>query len=244
MIKVKIEKFEGPLNLLLKLIEKEELDVTQISLAKIADQYIDYIRNSAVINPEEMADFLVVAAKLLLIKSKALLPFLFPEEDEEIEEFEQQLKMYKDFLEATKKINKILGKGKFMFAKEFNRKAVLNNENVFSPPKKLVADDLADVFRDLLERVKPAEKLEKATIEDKINIEDRIFLIQRMIVSRVKMSFNKLLKESKTKTEVIVNFLAILELMRQKEIVLEQGDLFTEIVISKYEQINLGEESI
>ncbi len=71
---VKLEKFEGPLSLMLKLIEKEEMDITQISLAKIADEYVAYIRKSENIQPENMADFLVIAAKLLLIKSKALLP--------------------------------------------------------------------------------------------------------------------------------------------------------------------------
>ena len=93
----KIDKFEGPLGLLLQLIEKEEMDITEISLAKIADQYIEYIRSYKGIGPEEMADFLVVAAKLLLIKSRALLPFLKGEAEEEIQEFEHQLRMYKEF---------------------------------------------------------------------------------------------------------------------------------------------------
>jgi segregation and condensation protein A len=234
MIDVKLEKFEGPLSLLLQLIEKEELDITQISLAKIADQYIEYIRKSAAINPEEMADFLVVAAKLLLIKSKALLPFLFPEEEEEIEELEHQLLMYKEFLEAAKKINTILNKGKFMFAKEFNRKAVMNGAKFFSPPKKLIAVDMATVFGELIERVKPAEKLEETTIEDKINIEDKIFSIKNLIKQRIKLSFNQVLNEARSKTEVIVSFLAILELMRQKHVILAQDELFSEIVISEY----------
>ncbi|RLC38634.1 chromosome segregation protein ScpA, partial [Candidatus Falkowbacteria bacterium] len=73
---IKLEKFEGPLSLLLKLIEREEMDITDISLARVAEDYVAYIREVENINPEEMADFLVVAAKLLLIKSKALLPYL------------------------------------------------------------------------------------------------------------------------------------------------------------------------
>src|SRR3990167_8461875 len=107
MLYFKIEKFEGPLGLLLQLIEKEEMDITEIYLAKIADQYIDYIRNSKSIEPEEMADFLVVAAKLFLIKSRALLPFLQGEVEQEIQDFENQLKMYKEFLEAAKKVHAI-----------------------------------------------------------------------------------------------------------------------------------------
>ena len=134
LMNFKIDKFEGPLALLLQLIEKEELDITEISLAKIADQYIEYIRSCKGIGPEELADFLVVAAKLLLIKSRALLPFLKGEAEEEIEEFEHQLRMYKEFLEAAKKIEAIIGKKRFSFAREFNRQAFLASAHLFSPP--------------------------------------------------------------------------------------------------------------
>ena len=139
MVNFKLEQFNGPLDLLLKLIEKEELDITQISLAKITDQYIEYIKSTSYIKPEDMADFLVMAARLLLIKSKALFPYLqFGEEDEDVEELERQLKMYKEFIEATKKIEVMIGKKKFMFMREFNRKYILNNlVNNFSPPKSL-----------------------------------------------------------------------------------------------------------
>ncbi len=233
MIQIKLEKFEGPLGLLLQLIEKEELDITQISLAKIADQYVNYIKNSTQISPDEMADFLVVAAKLLLIKSRALLPYLYPEEEEEIEELEQQLKMYKEFLEAARQIEAILKKKKFMFAREFNRKAILANINLFSPPKSLTSSDLAMVFRDLLARIEPPEKLEEETLDYKINIEDKILTIQQMLLNRIKIGFSKILASTKSKTEIIVSFLAMLELIKQKDIMVQQNGLFTEILISK-----------
>ncbi|MEA3398132.1 MAG: segregation/condensation protein A [Patescibacteria group bacterium] len=234
-MRFKIEKFEGPLGLLLQLIEKEEMDITQISLAKIADQYVDYIRDSDCISPEEMADFLVVAAKLLLIKSKALLPYLYPEEEEEIEELEQQLRMYKEFLKAAKQIDKLIGKKKFMFAREFNRKAVLSNINLFSPPKKLAAAGMWMVFSDLLARVKPPEVLKEETLDRKINIEDKILDIQKILIERIKVSFSRIMAGAQNKTEIIVSFLAVLELMRQREIVLKQDNLFDDILISKME---------
>lgn len=231
---IKVEQFEGPLGLLLKLIEKEEMDITQISLGKIADEYVAFIKTSEKINPEEMADFLVVAAKLLLIKSKALLPYLYPEEEEELEELEHQLKMYKEFLEAMKKVEKIIGKKKFMFAREFNRKAVLNSAKVFSPPKKVVKEDIKEVFQELIERIRPIEeKLEERKIEKQINIEDRISKIQKMITNRLKFSFNNVLDDANSKTEIIVSFLAMLELMKQREILVDQDELFTDITISK-----------
>jgi len=234
MIDIKIDKFRGPLGLLLQIIENEELDITEVSLARIADQYVKYIRSSNDIDPDKMADFLVLAAKLLLIKSKALLPYLYPEEEEEIEELEEQLRMYKEFIEATKQIEKMIGKKKFMFAREFNRKEVLTNINTFSPPKNLKKNDLKELLEDLIIRVKPADQeLEKGKIEDKINIEDKIRSIHNMLLNRIKVSFSSILSGSKNKTEIIVNFLAMLELVKQRDAVVEQGELFGEIEVSK-----------
>ncbi len=244
MLNIKIEKFQGPLSLLLQLIEKQEMDITEISLAKIADQYIDYIKNLNQINPEETADFLVVAARLLLIKSKALLPYLYPEEEQEIEEFEQQLKMYKEFLDAMKGIEATLKKKKFMFTREFNKKAVLSlvqginpsallGTGFFSPPKKLSAEDLSTIFKDILNSIEPEQQLEEEKLEHKVNIEDKILVIQRMLINRIKVSFNKLLNNTESKTEVIVSFLAMLELIKQRDIIVYQDGLFDEMVISK-----------
>jgi len=234
MLDFKTEKFQGPLALLLQLIEKEELDITEISLAKIADQYIDYIKKSGQIDPEATADFLVVAAKLLYIKSKALLPYLYPEEDEEVEELEQQLKMYKEFLEAMKVIEAMIGKKKFAFAREFNRKALLNNLNFFSPPKKLTKENMAAVFEELISIIKPQEeKLEEEKLERKINIEDKILSIQQILLEKIKINFSKIMEKAESKTEIIVSFLAILELIKQRNIFADQDDLFGEITINK-----------
>jgi len=235
MINIKIEKFEGPLDLLLQLIEKEEMDITQISLAKIADDYVSYIKDSSTISPDEMADFLVVAARLLLIKSRALLPYLFPDEEEEIDEFEKQLRMYKEFIEAAKAIQKMLGKKKFMFTRVFNRKAILSQaKNMFSPPAKLVANDLSMVAEDIISKIKPyIFELEEEVLERKIKIEDKIVAIQNLLIKKIKFAFSRVVADAKTKTEVIVSFLAILELSKQKELIVEQGGLFEEIMIDK-----------
>lgn len=234
-LNIKIEKFEGPLSLLLQLIEQEELDVTEVSLAAVADQFVEYVRQADSFQPEEVADFLVVAARLLLIKSKALLPFLYPEEEQEIEELERQLKMYKEFVQAAKSVEKLLGKKKFMFAREFNRKAALSLEKAFSPPKKLAQEDLRSAFQDLLSRLSPPLELEEGRIEEKINIEEKIADIRNLIKSRAKASFSNLLSSAKSKTELIVHFLAALELMRQREAVLTQDSIFGEIFIAKFD---------
>jgi len=240
MLNFKIDKFEGPLGLLLQLIEKEEMDITEICLAKIADQYIEYIRSLKEIEPEEMADFLVVAAKLLLIKSKALLPFLKGEAEEEIKEFEDQLRMYKEFLEAAKKIEALIGKKRFSFAREFNRRAILANANFFSPPrlaggraKNLRVEDLFALINEIIKNVKPVELLEEKKIAEMIKIEDKILAIQQFLVDKIKVNFNHILGGQQNKTEIIVSFLALLELVKQRSIVVMQGDLFGEIEINR-----------
>lgn len=222
------------MGLLLQLIEKEELDITEVSLAKIADQYINYMKELVVANPDETADFLVIAAKLLYIKSKALLPYLYTEEDEGIEELEQQLKMYKEFLEAMKVIEAMIGKKKFTFAREFDKKAILANLKIFSPPTKLNKEDLALVFKNLISQIRPEEeKLEEEKLERKINIEDKILAIQKALLDTIKVNFSKFLAKAGSKTEIIVSFLAILELIKQRDVFAEQEGLFGEITINK-----------
>jgi len=233
MVTIKIEKFEGPLILLLRLIEKEELDITQVSLVHITDQFIEYVSKITNIDPDEMADFLVVATKLLLIKSRALLPYLYPEEEKELEDLTKQLRMYKEFLEAKKKNEKIINNKKFMFAREFNRRAILSNINLFSPPKRITTVDFKKFFKELLARLKPSEKLEEKKLEPKISIEDKILEIKQMIINRIKISFNRFFTKSNSKTEIIVTFLAMLELIKKREVAVSQKKLFGEILISK-----------
>ena len=107
----KLEQFEGPLDLLLRMIEEEKMDVTQVALSKVTDQFIQYLTGIEEKQPEELADFLVVASKLLLIKSRVLLPQVVLEEDGS--DLEKQLRIYKEYLEASKILHKIILKKKF-----------------------------------------------------------------------------------------------------------------------------------
>jgi segregation and condensation protein A len=239
MVQVSVANFSGPFDLLLKLIEKEELDITKISLAKITDEYIEHIKASPAIRPEEMADFLVIAAKLLFIKSKALFPFLqfSADEDDNSEDLEKQLKMYKEFLEAAKKIDKIIGKKKFMFPREFNRKALLHNLQKFFPPKNLIAADLSTAFQEILGRLQRAPQLDEETIEISVSIEDKIRQIQEIIKLAANSTFSQLAGKSGSKTDIIVSFLALLELIKQKAVSVRQDELFEEIEINSYHEI-------
>lgn len=237
-MEVKTEKFSGPLELLLSLIEKEEMDITEIALAKIADEYIDYLKNSPQVDPEQIADFLVIAAKLLYIKSKALLPYLStPEEDEEVADLERQLRMYKEFLEASKTIEKMLAKKKFSFIRDYGqsgKRRRLFFWQKFSPPGSLTKEKMREQFEYILGFLAAEEQeLKEEIIEHKINIEEKITLIQRALVEKIRFNFSQIVKEAKNKTEVIVSFLAVLELAKQRELTFEQVELFSEIVINK-----------
>lgn len=228
--KVNIEKFEGPLDLLLQLIEKEELDVTQVSLANVTDQYIQYLKEIEEINPGELADFLVIAAKLLYIKSKILLPSLYIDEQDEGTDLENQLKIYKEYWEAAKKVQKMISKKRFIF---FREKLVMADIPAFNPPKSLNKEKMHKVFRQIIKDLAPPMKLKEHKISKKISIEEKINHIKKMIFERAVMSFGTLLENAKDKNEVIVSFLAMLELVKQRTVRVDQEDLFHEILIKK-----------
>lgn len=238
MIDIQTEKFQGPLGLLLQMIEAQELDITEIALAGIADQYIKYIEEADNIDPDETADFLVIAARLLYIKSKALLPYLVLEEEEEVfDDLEKQLRMYKKFIEASLKIADLLKKEEIMFAPVFNK--ILRREkpleSVFAPPSKLDKEVLWKSYLQILEAWKKRQvvKLPEKRLEIKINIEDRINYIRSLLAEKLSISFQKILEKSQSKAEVIVNILAMLELAKQRELEFEQVELFSEIRVLK-----------
>lgn len=231
--KVKLEQFEGPLDLLLQLIEEQKLDITQVSLAQVTDQYIEYLHQAVdkhQISAGELADFLVVASKLLLIKSKALLPYLEWGEEEEAVDLEKQLKIYKEYLEASKIIQKMVSKKKFTYSRE---KLLTIKEVGFNPPKSLTIKKIQKVFKSFLEELKPIVQLPRDVIRKTINIQEKISQIRERILAKASMNFGELLKSAKDKTDVIVSFLALLELVKQKSINVDQQNLFEDIKISR-----------
>lgn len=228
---VKVEQFEGPLDLLLQLIEQNKLDITQLSLSGITEQYIQTLQGASDrISPHELADFLVVAAKLLLIKSKALMPYLSWGEEEEGIDLERQLKMYKEYFEASRVIQRMIGKKHFSY---FREKFLVAGDIGFHPPRGITQSKLADIFRTIVEGLMPLSYLPKSVIRRTMNIQEKISRIRNMILDQANVHFSHILKEAKDKTEVIVSFLAILELMKQREVAVKQSAMFEEIIIEK-----------
>lgn len=224
----KIEKFEGPLELLLELIESEKLPIAEVSLAQVADQFLQYVETSEDLPAETIADFLTVAAKLMVIKARLLIDWMTPEE-EDGPSLEQQLKMYKDYRDASKWIYERLRLEKFAYSRP---KTVMLVTPKFTPPQELSKDRMAEIFARALERLKPIIELPKRVIARAVTIAEKINLFKNFINQRQQFKFHETL-ESSTRTEVIVSFLAMLELVKQRVIDVVQDDHLSDIHINR-----------
>lgn len=228
--KVEQEAFSGPLGLLLNLIENQELEITKVSLAKVTDQYVTYINTTANIPIDDIADFLVVAAKLIYLKSKALLPTLQMEEDGI--DLDKQLKMYKLYLDATKRIERLIHLKNFNFAREKYPTGLIEG---FNPPKKLSLERMKQIFELLIKRLEPILVLPKKQLERVVSIREKIQHIRDTVLKQATTTFCTLVGEKAGKLERIVSFLAILELVKQKIISVDQETHFSDFSISKQE---------
>lgn len=227
MYHFKSEKFEGPLDLLLELIEKEELQITELSLANVADQYLEYIKNNQNIQLDNLAEFLSVASKLILIKSRALLPILefTQEEEEEIKDLAKQLEEYKKFKEAALVLGKTAEKGSISYSREgFN-----GVKTFFYPPENINAFDLKKYFQFVLNEIPIIEKLEEEIVREVMTLEEKINDLQNVLRQRIETSFADLTAGAVDKIDVIVSFLAMLEMVKQRIIDVDQDELFREI---------------
>lgn len=230
-MQIKTEQFEGPLSLLLQLIEEQQLDISTLSLAKVTEQFLLYIKNLQEKNPLNLADFLVIAAKLLVIKSKSLLPNLDLgiEEEETAFDLTAQLLIYKKYKEA----------GKFLKNLDLRRKQAWTRDGEFSdqvtflPDPAINASSLALSLRNLAAELKDIIRFPQQVMQEVVSISEKISHIQAMISDKLETSLSVLLKDAKSKTEVIVTFLALLELTKQRILIVEQSDMFAEIIIRK-----------
>ncbi|MDP3985873.1 MAG: ScpA family protein [Candidatus Veblenbacteria bacterium] len=233
MYEIKIEKFQGPLDLLLQLIEQEELDITEVSLAQVTDQYLEYLKQVEELNPEEVADFLVVAAKLLLIKSRLLLPTLDLGGEEEASELERQLRLYQRFIAAGRAIDKLWRAGHVAWVRP--KPLILKREEPEGPPPNLSVDGLRQALGRVIAALEPIIKLPQVTLLKVISITEKIQALKAMILKKAHLNWQSLIKGAKDKTEIIVSFLALLELVKQRQLIAEQSALFQDINLTRLE---------
>lgn len=228
-MRVQVEQFEGPLDLLLQLIEQQQMDITALSLANVTEQFLNYVRTLEEKNPINLADFLIIAAKLLVIKSKALLPNLeFGEEEEEAAfDLAEQLLIYKKFKEVAKFLRRMDLKS----YQSWTREVDFSDRTTFVPDPDATINVLHESLTHLASELKEIVKLPEKVMEEVVSISEKINHIQQLIAGKVQTSLSDLLHGAKSKTDVIVTFLALLELTKQRIVSLEQNEHFSDIII-------------
>ncbi len=228
MKELKLSQFEGPLELLLNLIEQQELSITEVAIADVTEQFFKHLDTLDESRSEELADFLVIATKLVYLKSKHLLPYLYPEENEG-PSLADQLKLYKKYADASKIIEKLWQSGKLAYGRV---EPPIHMEE-FILPENATADHLRRSFALLLKKIQPPNPLPEVRIDRTVSVKQKIQSIFEAIQKFKKMSFKDILDNSESKTEVIVSFLALLELVKQEKVYIDQVNAFDNMSIKK-----------
>lgn len=233
MSHVKLQQFEGPLDLLLNLIEQQQLNITEIALAQVTEQFLQYIKELEHIDPTALADFLSIAAKLLVIKSKAILPSLEIETEEEDPgiDLESKLLLYKQFKEVAKTLKQLDAKQE----QSFTRTLTFEQRISFFPDPTITTKELYESIMQVAEGLKELDNLPKAKIKEAVSIQEKIENLKNSLGSQVESKLSEILKTAKNKSEIIITFLALLELIKQRIFTAEQDILFSDVVIKKYE---------
>lgn len=220
--------FQGPMELVLDLIEKRKLLVNELALAQITDDYVQYIRSHPEFPIEDAAEFIGVAATLLLIKSKSLLPELdlTQEEEEDVEDLKRRLAMYEKAREAARELSVLFGKNVLVAAGE--KKPV----PFFAPSRDLTLIALESALKDALTALEKEEKLPEVRVRPLVTIEEMMDQLTVRVQSALHMSFKEFTGDRTEKVEVIVSFLALLELVKQGVVDAAQQGAFGDIDIS------------
>jgi segregation and condensation protein A len=225
---VKTQSFEGPLDLLLDLIEKRKLFISDISLSKVADDFIEHVKNMESLPMGETAHFILIASTLLLITSKSLLPDLSLTEDEQgdIRDLETRLKIYKRIKEASAHVQKLFG-DEMIFPQSQSSRGLAP---VFAPAPEFTLEKALTSLKDLINRLPKKEALPRHVVQKVISLEDMIGNLTTRITSQLRMSFKQFAGEHKgEKVNVIVSFLAMLELVKQGVVQVTQDKHFEDI---------------
>ncbi|MFC2037131.1 segregation and condensation protein A [Chloroflexota bacterium] len=228
---VTLPVFEGPLDLLLHLIEREELDITEVSLAQVTNQYVEYLARLSERDADSLADFLVVAAKLLLIKSRVLLPQpptpSSLQEEDDGEDLVQQLIEYKRFKEVARRLREIEDRG----LQSYIRLAAIPRLDPTVDLGDITLEDLWEAVREVL-AVKPLLPSVNGTVAPvTISISEQMEVIQRATSGGRPVSFLRLLERASSRLEIIVTLLALLEMVKQLRVIMSQEGPFGDIVI-------------
>jgi segregation and condensation protein A len=236
--KISTEVFEGPLDLLLQLIESAELDITKLSLAKVTDQYLTYLQEISNRDPVEVSAFLVIAAKLVFIKSSILLPSPESIEDESEEDIgsqlARQLREYKKF----KDVADWLAERQISNLRSYYR--------VASPPvivesvdlSSVTIYDLIDLLLDAYFKHEHETSMGEVVTISPLTIRNRIIEIKKRLREESSVRFRELIAQTETRVDIVVTFLALLELVKNHAIVAQQASIFSDIMFERTQQLD------
>jgi len=227
LYQVKTGEFEGPLELLLDLIEKRKLFINEISLAKIADDYVEYVKSMDKKSMRDVANFILVASTLVLIKSKSLLPNLnlTDDEKESIDDLEERLRVYQKMKEVSILVGKNFGKTYL-----FGRKMSKNIKPIFSPHNTITTDRVASLMQDVIFNLPKKEIVPEAIVRKVVSLEETIENLATRIQEGIRTTFKDFSGVGeKERAYVVVNFLALLELIKQESILVTQEANFSDI---------------
>lgn len=242
--KIKTANFEGPFGLLLGLVEERKLFINEISLAEVTEDYLKYINALGNLSPYEISSFIVVAATLILIKSKSLLPNLnlTSEEEVDIKNLEDRLKLYELYIKLGGNIKNNFGK-RMIFApleRKNDLRAWGHRILVFLPDDQITKESMMTFAYDVLGRIPKKVFLPEVEVKKVVSIEEMIDKLTDRIQNSLKMNFKDFSGSAKNKEEkviVIVGFLAMLELIRQGILDAVQENDFEDIIIERQEII-------
>ncbi len=228
----KLENFSGPLDLLLSLIKKSKLDIEDIEISKLTEQYLEVMKDISTVDMEVASEFIEYAAILIEIKSKKLLPKLETQDEDELDPeyiLKLRIREYQMFKEVNEKLKTLESNDKFYKQpeKEANKFRVVI--------KDMELDALLDAFVGIMHKVNKIEKSKesKEIVKESFTVEQKIASIKDTLISRDRLKFSELFLESSTKDEVITTFMALLELIKMQVIRISQEGVFTDIQIEK-----------
>lgn len=225
---IKTDSFEGPFELVLDLVEARKLLVNDLALASITEDFIAHVRAQESFPVDETASFVQIAATLLLVKSKSLIPDLALTEDEQqdVDDLKRRLEAYEKLREAARELARIGGKQPLYGAGE--RKP----EPTFTPSRDLSAQALADALVRVLAAREEVEALPEARVRPMVTIEEMMERLAKRVASAMTLSFKDFAGSAAERVEVIVSFLALLELVKQGAVAAEQHGQYGDIRIT------------
>jgi len=228
--RVQLEIYEGPLDLLLRLIERDEMDITQVSLARVTDQYLAYLGALQQARVDDLAEFLVIAAKLILIKSRVLLPrpdALGEQEEDVGEDLVERLKEYRRF----KQVAGLLREREEQGLRSYARLVPAARPEAALPPGGGDAALLMEAMLQILRERREKPVVDRVMPPLRVTISEKIAHIDALLAERSRIVFRDLLRACASRLEIVVSFLAMLEMIKQVRVRVEQDGLFGEITI-------------